>query len=340
MKTDVYAFGSALVDIQIQVTDKLLDEIGAEKGNMYLAERNRQEDLIKKLLGSDNLAVDHIQKKLQTAAGGSAANTVFGIAQLGGRGALCGKVADDSFGDLYTRHMRNSGVLFHKTSVQGMTGTCVVMISDDAQRTMLTCLGVSSEIALDDIDEDLIRQSTYVYLEGYLFDSEVATRTLLRVVEIARKHGVRLSLTASDSFCVSRHKDIFLKLLRDDVDLLFANAQEARALSDTGTTADAIRVLSEMGRNIAVTDGSRGSTLVFDGQTIKIDPCTVSAIDTTGAGDSYAAGLLFGLTNGYSLKNSGNIASFFASRVVSQVGPRYSGSIKNELKSLQLIADN
>lgn len=336
MKLDVYAFGSALMDVQIHVKDSLFDEIGVDKGNMYLTERDRQEEVLRKLLGGETSDLDQMGEKLQTAAGGSAANTVFGVSQLSGKAGLCGKVANDSFGTLYEKYMQHSGVLFNEKKVGGMTGTCIVLISDDAQRTMLTCLGVSSEIEYDDIDEDQLKQSSYIYLEGYLFDSELATRTLLKAVDTAKKNNVKIALTASDSFCVARHKDIFLKLIKNDVDLLFANAQEAQALSNTDNNEKAIKVLAGMCKNIAVTDGEQGSMLSFNSQVTKIEPFMVTPLDTTGAGDSYAAGLLFGLTNGYSLEDSGKIASFFASRVVSQIGSRYSGDIKRELVSLRL----
>jgi len=336
MKFDVYAFGSALMDIQIHVKDAEFAALGVQKGNMYLTQRTQQEETIKKLLGAESLSTAQSGSTLQMAAGGSAANTVFGIAQLGGHAALCGKVARDSFGDAYIRNMQESGVVFNGRQVEGSTGTCIVLISDDAQRTMLTCLGVSSEISYDDIDEDQLRQSSYLYLEGYLFDSELATRTILTAIDTAKQNNVKIALTASDAFCVARHKEILVRLIKNDVDLLFANTQEARALSDTDSLDQAVKALSGMCENIAVTDGSRGSVLSFNKKVVRIKPYSVSPLDTTGAGDSYAAGLLFGLTSGYSLENSGTLASFFASRVVSQIGPRYTGDIRQEIKSLKL----
>jgi len=336
MKPDVYAFGSALMDIQVHVEDSFFADIGIEKGNMYLTDRERQDEIIGKLLKNDLSALENPDSHLKTAAGGSAANTVYGISQLGGTTGLCGKVASDRFGDLYIRQMQDSGVLFNEKQVDsGMTGTCIVLISPDAQRTMLTCLGVSSEIAYVDIDEALLKQSRYVYLEGYLFDSDLATQTLMQVVDTARKNKVKLALTASDAFCIERHKDIFSKLIRENTDLLFANATEAKALTDTDSTEEAVKALGSLCRNIAVTNGEHGSILSFNGQTAKIAPTPVTALDTTGAGDAYAAGLLYGITHNYPVEASGNIASFFASRVVSQIGPRYSGNTQAEMKHLK-----
>lgn len=336
MKLNVYALGSALMDIQINVQDSLFNEIGIKKGNMYLTDHPQQEEVLRKILGNTVSQMEQACVKLQTAAGGSAANTVFGVTQLGGTAGLCGKVANDRLGELYIKYMKNSNVLFNQKKEDGITGTCIVLISSDAQRTMLTCLGVSSEIRYDDIDEDQLKQSCYVYLEGYLFDSELATQTMLQAIDMAKKNGVKIALTASDTLCIERHKDIFLELIQNDVDLLFANAQEAFALSDTDNIKKALKVLSGMCQHIAITDGDQGSILSFNGQFIRIKPYIVSALDTTGAGDSYAAGLLFGLTNRYPLEDSGKLASFFASRVVSQVGPRYCGDIKQEIKSLRI----
>jgi hypothetical protein len=302
---------------------------------MYLTDRHRQEDILKKLTQSDTLTLEAIQQKLHTAAGGSAANTAFGVCQLGGSAGLCGIVGEDGFGDLYIQHMRESKVQFNEKRQSGMTGTCLVLISDDAQRTMLTHLGVASEIDYAHVNEQHLKQSRYMYIEGYLFDSERATNTVLEAIETARKNKIQIALTASDAFCIERHKELFLKLLAHDIDILFANAQEAQALTDTETTQEAVSALAGMCGNVAVTEGEHGSLLHFGGSEIRIKPHLISAIDTTGAGDSYAAGLLFGLANNYTLEQSGNIASFFSARVVSQIGPRYTGNISSELMSLE-----
>jgi sugar/nucleoside kinase (ribokinase family) len=334
MELDVYALGNALVDIQVQVEDSLLTELGLEKGNRYLTEHVRQEEILQRLLGSDSLDSARKTSKLQTAAGGSAANTVHGITQLGGRAGFCGKIANDELGALYAEHMRQSSVVLNEKPGQGMTGTCVVLISDDAQRTMLTCIGISGRIDYEDIDEELLRHIRYIYLEGYLFESECAARTMLRTVAVAGKNGVKIALTASDVSCVDRHRDLLVQLIQNDVDLLFANAQEARALSGADTNEAAFRELSGWCEGVAVTDGEHGSLVSFNGEVTKIPPHRVSAVDTTGAGDAYAAGLLYGITRGRTIKESGTIASIFSAGVVAQVGPRHSGYIPPDLKKL------
>ena len=339
MKLDVYALGSALIDIQIRVTEQQIAELGLQKGTMRLTRREEQENILKRLLGENDLSLD-AARGLHYAPGGSAANTAYGIAQLGGTAALCGKVARDRFGNAYIRGTRESGVLFNGIQAEGATGTCIVLITDDAQRTMLTHLGVASELTVEDIDMAQLRQSAYLYLEGYLFDSAVATQTIRSAVEAARSSGVKIALTASDLFCVERHREVLLDLICRDVNLLFANAQEACAISGAASLEEAVHTLSDMCANVAVTDGERGSILCFNKTILRINPFMVSAIDTTGAGDSFAAGLLFGLTHGYSIQESGTIASFFASRVVSQIGPRYCGDIRQEIKSLKLKSSN
>ena len=334
MELDVYALGNALVDIHIQVQDSLFAELGLEKGKRYLTERARQEEILHKLIGSDGLDSALKEGKLQTAAGGSAANTVYGILQLGGWTGFCGKVANDRLGALYTGHMQQSGIVFNGKPVHGMTGTCIVLISDDAQRTMLTYLGVSDEIDYEDIDEELLKHSRYLYLEGYLFESECAGRTMLRAVAAARKNGVKIALTASDANCVERHHDLVVQLIQNDIDLLFANVHEARVLSGTNDDEEALRVLSGWCEGVAVTDGEHGSMVSFDGEVTKIAPNRVSAVDTTGAGDAYAAGLLYGITKGHTARESGMIASLFSAKVVSQLGPHYNCDIPPDLKKL------
>jgi len=334
MELDVYALGNALVDIQVQVEDSLLTELGLEKGKRYVTEHGHQEEILRRLLGSDSLDSARKVGKLQTAAGGSAANTMYGISQLGGRAGFCGKIANDGLGALYAEHMRQSSVVFKQSTGQGMTGTCVVLISDDAKRTMLTCLGVSGQIDYEDIDEELLRHSRYIYLEGYLFESEFAARTMLRAVAVARKNGVRIALAASDALCIARHQDLFLQIIQNDVDLLFANAREAQVLSRTNNNEAALRVLSGWCEGIAVTDGEHGSMVSFNGKVTRIAPNRVSAVDTTGAGDAYAAGLLYGIISGRTIRESGMIASFFSAKVVAQIGPRYNGDIQPELKKL------
>ncbi|MHC4206495.1 MAG: adenosine kinase [Planctomycetota bacterium] len=330
MELDVYALGNALVDVRVQVEDSFLAELGLEKGKRYPTGRDRQQEILLKLLGSDRLDTARKMGKLKTAAAGSAANTMHGITKLGGRAGFCGKVANDELGALYAKHISQSGVTFTENTGQGITGSCVVLVSNDAQRTMLTCLGISGQIDYEDIDEELLKNSKYLYLEGYLFESESAARTMLGTVELARKNNVKIALTASDPGCVERHRDMLVKLIQNDVDLLFANAREAQLISGADDIETALRTLSGWCEIVAVTDGQRGSSVSFNGEITKILPHKVSAIDTTGAGDAYAAGLLYGITQNRTIKESGKIASIFSAEVVTQIGPHHSDDIQPE----------
>lgn len=334
MHLDVYALGNALVDIQVQVEDSLLTELGLEKGKRYVTERSRQEGILQKLLGFNSLESAQKAGKLQTAAGGTAANTMYGISQLGGRTGFCGKVANDELGAFYTEHMKQSSVIFKENTGQGITGTCVVLISEDAQRTMLTCLGISGEIDYEDIDEELLKHSRYIYLEGFLFESECASQTMLRAVATAKKNGVKIALTISDATYIDQRGDMLIQFIQNDIDLLFANTREARALSGADNNDAALQVLSDWCEGVAVTDGERGSMISFNDEIIKIAPNMVAAVDTTGAGDAYAAGLLYGISRGLPARQSGMIASLYSAQVVTQIGPRYKGDIQPELKKL------
>jgi sugar/nucleoside kinase (ribokinase family) len=294
MELDVYALGNALVDIRVQVEDSLLTKLGLKKGNRYLTERKHQEEILQSLFGSDSLESARKTGKLQIAAAGSAANTMHGVSQLGGRAGFCGKIGNEELGALYAEHMKQSGVIFRENTGQGMTGSCVVLISNDTQRTMLTCLGISGQIDYKDIDEELLKSSKYLYLEGYLFESECAAH----------------------------------------VDLLFANTSEAQVLSGTNNIETALCILSGWCEIVAVTGGEHGSTVSFNGEITKIPPHRVSAIDTTGAGDAYAAGLLYGITQCNMVEESCKIASIFSAEVVAQIAPHHSGDIPLELKKL------
>ncbi len=328
---DVYAIGNALVDIQIQVPDSVIAELGCDKGCRYPTQHLRQQEILKTALGSETLDNALQSHRIQTAAGGSAANTVHGMALLGGQVGFCGKWADDRFGSLFTTHLQQNAIVFRETHGQGMTGSCVVLVTDDAQRTMFTCLGVSGEVDSHDINEDCLAQSRLVYLEGYFLENERTLETLLQAIAIAKQHNVSVALTASDAFCVDRHRDLFVRLIQHDVDWLFANALEAQRLSRANTVEAAVRVLSGWCNHVVVTNGAQGSLLSCNGELLTIPAVKISAVDTTGAGDAYAAGMLYGMTHGRTPRESGSIASLFAAQVATTMGPHCTGTLPPNL---------
>jgi sugar/nucleoside kinase (ribokinase family) len=313
MAYDVFGVGNSLVDIQAHVSDAVLARLDYAKGIMTLVDGDTQQQVLG-LLGD----VD-----THRCAGGSAANTVVGVADFGGKAAYCGKTARDELGEFFLSDMREMGVAIDVSPADdGSTGTCVVLITDDAQRTMLTSLGASATLSPDDIDPEEIKQAKYVYVEGYLFAGEPTRSAALRAMQLAKAHGVKVAFTVSDPFLIQYHKDEFWKLIEGPVDLLFCNLEEARALTGKYDPLDCAHEIHQHAENVALTFGADGSLLMHAGESIPIDGVSVEAVDTTGAGDMYAAGILYGITNGLTWKQSGHLASHAAARVVSQLGAR------------------
>lgn len=313
MTFDVFGIGNSLVDIQAQVSDQILQTSGFEKGIMTLVDDDLQRTILRSL---DGLT-------LNRCAGGSAANTVMGVANFGGKAAYTGKVASDDIGHFFLQDMREQGVTIEVAPAEnGQTGTCLVMITEDAQRTMLTNLAVSSTLTENDVDEDAIRNSKYVYVEGYLMTGDDTKCAAYRAIDLAKKHGVKVAFTASDPFLVNLMRDEIFELIEGPVDLLFCNEEEAKSLTELDDPVECARELHRHSENVALTLGPNGSLLMHDGELIPVEGVDTHAIDTTGAGDMYAGALLYGITNGMSWKAAGHLASHAAARIVSQLGAR------------------
>ena len=313
MKYDVYGVGNALVDIQAQVSDELLAETGFDKGIMTLVDDAQQQSIIAKIAGNP----------LNRCAGGSAANTIVGIADFGGKAAYVGKVADDKTGEFFLKDMRDMGVTIEVTAAaEGQTGTCAVLITDDAQRTMLTNLGVSATLTEADVDENELKQASYVYVEGYLLTGDTTKAAAYKAIDLAKKHDVKVAFTASDPFLVNMLRDEIWKLVQGPVDLFFCNEEEAKSLTGKDDPIECAAEIHQHAENVAMTLGPNGSIIMHGGEAIAIEGVNVNAIDTTGAGDMYAGGLLYGITNGMSWKQAGHLASHAAGRIVSQLGAR------------------
>ncbi|MEZ6122624.1 MAG: adenosine kinase [Planctomycetaceae bacterium] len=313
MKYDVYGVGNALVDIQAQVSDDLLKASGFDKGIMTLVDDSQQQQLLARLNGLP----------LNRCAGGSAANTIVGVADFGGKAAYVGKVANDEVGEFFLQDMRNTGVTIEVSpATSGQTGTCAVLISDDAQRTMMTNLAVSATLSADDIDENELKQSKYVYVEGYLLTGDSTKAAAYRAIELAKKHGIKVAFTASDPFLVNLLRDEIISLIEGPVDLFFCNEEEARSLTGLQDPIACAAEIHRHAENVAMTLGPNGSVLMHGGEAIAIEGVSTRAIDTTGAGDMYAGALLYGITNGMSWKQAGHLASHAAARIVSQLGAR------------------
>lgn len=309
---DVFGVGNSLVDIQARVDDATLEQLAFPKGIMTLVDEATQTRVLEGIRGA----------KINRCAGGSAANTIAGLVDFGGKAAYAGKTGLDELGEFWLKDIRDLGVTIEVPQVEGQSGACVVLITEDAQRTMLTHLGVSATLHASDISEAEIRKAKYVYLEGYLFAGETTKAAAMKAIELAKKNGVKVAFTVSDPFLINMHRDLFWELIKGPIDLLFCNLEEARSLTGRIDPVDCAQQIHQHASDVALTLGADGSLLMHAGQVIPIEGVTTNAIDTTGAGDMYAAGILYGITNGLTWKQAGHLASHAAARVVAQMGAR------------------
>jgi sugar/nucleoside kinase (ribokinase family) len=315
---DVAAIGNAIVDVIAPADDAFLEANGVAKGAMTLVDEAQSQALYAKMAPG-----------VETS-GGSAANTVAGLASFGGRSAFLGKVADDQLGRAFTHDMRAIGARFDNAPLKGgpATAACMINVTPDGQRTMCTFLGASTAFTEDDVDAAVIEGAKIVYLEGYLFDA--ARRAFAKAAALARGSGRMLALTLSDGFVVERHRDALLGFIESQVDLLFANEVEATALFQTTSFDAAAEALRQRVRLAAVTRSEKGSVILSQGErlTVAAEPVE-KVVDTTGAGDQYAAGFMFGLSRGRPLQACGRLASLAAAEVISHYGPRPQVSLKD-----------
>jgi sugar/nucleoside kinase (ribokinase family) len=314
-KYDVYGIGNALVDIVTEVDRDFFERNGVEKGVMTLVDEKRQHHLMQ--------AID--MKKSRMACGGSAANTVIGVNQFGGKSFYSCLVAKDDLGKFFLEDLKRNGVdtnLIIENCPEGLSGRCLVMTTPDADRTLNTFLGVSSFLSPKQVDEAAIKNSSYIYLEGYLVASPKGTEAMMEAKKIAERNGIRTSLTFSDPNMVKFFSKNFEKVIGASIDLLFCNEEEALMFCETDSMDEAREKLKQTAKHFAITLGANGA-LIYDGDTfIEIEPYNVKALDTNGAGDMFAGAFLYGVTHGHSYAEAGKIASLASSRVVSQFGPR------------------
>lgn len=312
MSFDVFGMCNALYDIQAEVDEGLLKEIGFAKGGMFLIDEERQREIVSRIY-------THI---VHSEAGGSGANTMLGLSLLGGRSCYTSRVGPDEHGRLYRESLASKGVQPNLAIGQGDTGISLILITPDAERTMLTFLGEARALSRSDVDLESLRASRYLYVTGYLWDTDNQKEAVSFAMTEANRAGVKVALSLSDPFCVGRHKQDFLDLVRRHVDVVFGNEDEATALTDASDPHEAAARLGEWAEVAAVTMSERGSLLRQGGVTTAIPSYGVEAIDATGAGDMYAAGLLYGLTQGLDLDRAGRIGAYGAAQVVAKLGPR------------------
>jgi sugar/nucleoside kinase (ribokinase family) len=314
-KYNVYGIGNAIVDIVTEVQHDFFEKNGIEKGVMTLVDEKRQLELMK---------VIDMQKSKMTG-GGSAGNTIVAVNQFGGKSFYSCLVAHDALGKFFLEDLSRNGVdtnLKYEKCPEGHSGRCLVMTSPDAHRTMNTFLGVSSFLSPEHLDESAIKDSSYVYLEGYLVASPKGLEAIKEAKRIAEKNKVEVALTFSDPSMVKYFSTQMQEIVGASVDLLFCNDEEAMIFTGTSNILEAREKLKQIAKRFVITLGANGA-LIFDGDTfIQIEPYKVQAIDTNGAGDMFAGAFLYGITHQHSYAEAGKLASLASSRVVTQWGPR------------------
>ncbi len=312
---DVYGIGNAIVDIVTEVEYDFFKKNEIEKGVMTLVDEKRQHHLMK--------AID--MKRSRMSGGGSAGNTVAAVNQFGGKSFYSCLVAKDDYGKFFLEDLKRNGVdtnLRHENCPEGITGKCLVMTTPDAERTMNTFLGVSSLLSPEHLDEEAIKKSSYLYLEGYLVASPKGLEAMKAAKKIAERNNVHTALTFSDASMVKYFSSQMNEVVGASVDLLFCNVEEAMIYTGTNSVMEAREKIKQAAKRFAITLGANGA-LIYDGDTfIQIEPYKVKAIDTNGAGDMFSGAFLYGITHTHSYAEAGKLASLASSRVVTQFGPR------------------
>ncbi|MBD79670.1 MAG: adenosine kinase [Crocinitomicaceae bacterium] len=314
-KYNVFGIGNALVDIVTEVDDQFLIDHNIEKGLMTLVDEEHQTRVTKEIdMNNGNMK-----------CGGSAANSIIAAAQFGGSSYYSCKVANDELGDFYRKDLKANGVhsnLDHQELESGITGKCLVMTTEDASRTMNTFLGITSNYSRSEISEEALKDSQYLYIEGYLVTSDNGQDAMKHAKKLAEENGVKTALTFSDPSMVKYFKEPMQSVVGASVDLLFCNEEEAMLYTGKDTLQEAREALKRDAKRFVITLGKNGA-MIYDGDTfIDIEPYKVNAIDTNGAGDMFAGAFLYGITNGRSFADAGKLASLASSKVVTQFGPR------------------
>jgi sugar/nucleoside kinase (ribokinase family) len=322
---DVVGIGNAIVDVLAQADEEFLIKQSIEKGAMTLIDAKRAESLYAAM----GPAVE--------VSGGSAANTIAGVASLGGKAGFIGRVKNDDLGRVFAHDIRALGVHYETAAAErgAPTARCLILVTPDAQRSMSTFLGASQDLGPEDIDPGLVSRGAVVYLEGYLWDPPRAKEAFRKAIEIARRNGRKVAFSLSDPFCVDRYRHEFRALIEERaIDILFANEREIEALYEVKSFDDALQMARGKLSIAALTRSEKGSVVLANGEVHVIDVEPVPrVVDTTGAGDLYAAGFLYALARGKDFKTCGRLGAICAAEVISHIGPRPETSLKKLVAS-------
>lgn len=309
---DLCGLGNSLVDIQVHSTDNALNRMQLKKGEMVLIEENEMKRQLK-LFKS---------KPYHKCPGGSAANSIIAFSKFGGKAAYITLLGNDDNGNYYKNDFENLNVKLSAKQLEGVpTGICFVIITNDGERTMSTFLGATGLFSEEFVDEDLIARSKWLYIEGYQFSTEESTKAIFKAIEIAKKHNTKIALTISDAFVINNFRPALAKALKE-TDLIFCNENEALLYSKKYDTQSAIKFMQQSSKNSVVTLGAKGAVVGWLGQVYQIPPYPANPKDTTGAGDMFAGAFMYGILYSESAEIAGNLASYSASRIVSQIGAR------------------
>jgi len=328
-KYQVVGIGNAIVDVLAHCQDSFLTENGISKGIMQLIDMERAVDLYNRIGPAKEIS------------GGSAANSIAAAAQLGGRVAYVGKVRDDQLGGIFAHDLRAQGAVYETALADAdspdETGRCIVLVTPDGERTLNTYLGSSEGLGPDDIDDAMMAQTDWVFLEGYRFDGAQSHAAFARAIAATKGAGGQVSITLSDPFCIDRHRAAFAKMLRDDVDLLFANRAEIMSMYNTDDFDAAIAAAATQVRIVACTDSENGAYIVTGADRWHVPAIPTDVVDATGAGDLFAGAFLWGLTNGYELETCGRMACVAASEVISHIGARPEANLTDLFQKYGLL---
>jgi sugar/nucleoside kinase (ribokinase family) len=326
MAIDVYGIGNPLMDVLVNISDKELQKLNLQKGVMHLIDPSQHKTL-----------ESYIKNKPQILIpGGSCPNTIISLAKLGLKTTLAGCIGDDKLGKEYQKQLKKYKIISNLYTSQTPTGSSTIMISKDGERTMNTYLGASQKFSKQNLNEELIANSKYIHFTGYMWDTENQKEAIQKAIEISQKNSTKIIFDVADPFAVNRNKDVFLDLIKNYTDIAFANEEEAKTLFNTDNPDKAAKELSGLCDIGIIKLGKKGSLIQTKKEKIHIPANIVEAIDTTGAGDMYTSGFIYGLSKDYSLEKSGKLASFLASQIVTQVGAQFNDEdfdkIKKEIK--------
>ncbi len=323
-KVAVYGIGNPLIDVTAQAEDSELDELGLNKGTMQLIDTARGNEILAR--------IDDREKTY--SCGGACPNTMITLAALGVRSALAGMIGDDELGEIYNDRLKDEGVVSHLAVHPGSTGSCIVLVTPDYERTMSTRLGVCQEFSAENVEHDSVRVAEYFYFTGYMWDTAPQKAALNAAIESARAAGTTVVFDVADPFAVDRHRDDFLALLSGKVDVVLANRDEAHLLLGHDDPRRAAVDLAKRCRIAAVKNGAQGSFIASsEGDCIEIGTYPVDTVDSNGAGDNYSAGFLYGMVQDHSLADSARIAAYVAAQIVKRIGAQFDEEGARELRS-------